>query len=147
MNKEDTKKHLYPQGCQDNTPGSSQPTSDADKISEAELRNQLRQDAQLMDKDFSTWCDAKIREGHNGWKKHTEMCCDHREAHKELLHRDPISPPLEYMKTCGVFKAKKTNAYDLCHFYCVGASGEFPTFPAPHEPTSRNMLKKLLETV
>ena len=50
------------------------------------------------------------------------------------------------MKACGVFKAKKTNAYDLCHFYHMSASGEFPTFPTPHEPASHDMLKMLLET-
>ena len=51
------------------------------------------------------------------------------------------------MKAHGVFKAGKTNAYDLCCFYCVSASREFPTFPAPCEPASSNMLKWLLETV
>ena len=62
-------------------PGSSQ----APKVSEAELRQQHK-DAQLMDEDFGAWHDQMISEGHNGWKKCTEMHCDHGEAHKELQH-------------------------------------------------------------
>ena len=67
-------------------PGPTQPISHVDKVSEAELRNQWHQDARLLDKDFGAWCDQKIGEGCEGWKKHTEMCCDHGEAHKELPH-------------------------------------------------------------
>ena len=44
----------------------------------------------------------------------------------------------------GVFKAKKTNEYDLCHFYCVEVSGDLPTFPSPHECTTCEMLEDLL---
>ena len=75
-------------------PDPTQPIPDADMVSEAELRNQECQDARLLDKDFGAWCDQKIGEGCKGWKKHTKMHCDHGEAHKELSHRDPVSPPL-----------------------------------------------------
>ena len=51
------------------------------------------------------------------------------------------------MKACGAFKARKTNAYDLCHFYCVSASGDFPTFPTPGKPASSDKLEQLLEAV
>ena len=44
----------------------TQPISDMDKVSEVELRNQWCQDAQLLDKDFSTWHDQKIGEGCEG---------------------------------------------------------------------------------
>ena len=50
------------------------------------------------------------------------------------------------MKACGVFKARKTNAYDLCCFYCASASREFQTFATPCKPASHDMLKRLLET-
>ena len=123
------------------------PNPDADKVSESELSDQQCQDAQLMDKDFGTWHDKKFREGSTAWKKHTEMYCDHGEVLKDHQNHNPVSPPLDYMKAHGVFKAKKTNAYDLCHFYCVSASGDFPTFPNPCEPASCNMLEWLLEVV
>ena len=67
-------------------PGPTQPISDADKVSEVELRNQQHQDARLLDKDFGAWHNQKIGEGCKGWKKHTKMHCDHGEAHKELPH-------------------------------------------------------------
>ena len=51
------------------------------------------------------------------------------------------------MKTRWVFKVKKTNEYDLCHFYHMGTFWEFPILPSPHEPASCNMLKNLLEAV
>ena len=66
-------------------PGPTQPISDADKVSEAELRNQWHQDTQLLDKDIGAWHD-QIGESCEGWKKHTKMHCDHGEAHKELPH-------------------------------------------------------------
>ena len=127
-------------------PGPTQPISDVDKVSEMELRNQRHQDTRLLDKNFGAWHDQKISEGCNGWKKCTKMRCDHGEAHKELPHQDPIGPPLDYMKARRVFKARKTNAFDLCHFYRMRASREFPTLPTPCEPASHDMLKWLLET-
>ena len=48
------------------------------------------------------------------------------------------------MKQGRVFKAKKTNEYDLCHFYRVELSGGLPPFPSPHEPATCKMLEELL---
>ena len=48
------------------------------------------------------------------------------------------------MKQCGVFKAKKTNKCDLCCFYHVELSGDFPPFPSPCEPATHGMLEELL---
>ena len=48
------------------------------------------------------------------------------------------------MKQCGVFKAKKTNEYDLCHFYHVELSRDLPPFPSPCEPATCGMLEELL---
>ena len=48
------------------------------------------------------------------------------------------------MKQHGVFKVKKTNKYDLCHFYHVELSGGLPPFPSPCEPATRKMLEELL---
>ena len=48
------------------------------------------------------------------------------------------------MKQCGVFKAKKTNKYDLCRFYCVELSGNLPPFPSPCKPATHIMLEDLL---
>ena len=84
--KYDTELATFISFAEDTLKSSSQPTSDLDKVSEAEHRSQWYEDAQLMDKSFGTWHDQMISEGHDGWKEHTEMCCDHREAHKELQH-------------------------------------------------------------
>ena len=48
------------------------------------------------------------------------------------------------MKQRRVFKAKKTNKYDLCHFYHVELSGDLPPFLSPHEPATCKMLEELL---
>ena len=48
------------------------------------------------------------------------------------------------MKHREVFKAKKTNEYNLCCFYRVELSGDLPKFPSPHEPATRKMLKDFL---
>ena len=97
-----------------------------------------------LDKHFGAWCDHMLSEGHTGWKEHNEMQCEHGELSKEPQNRDPAGPPLDYMKQCGVFKAKKTNEYDLCRFYHMELSGNLPPFPSPHEPATRVMLEDLL---
>ena len=72
------------------------------------------------------------------------MTCDHEYPCKELRHLDPASPPLDYMKHHRVFKAKKSNECDLCHFYCVELSGDLPTFPSLCDPATREMLEDFL---
>ena len=72
------------------------------------------------------------------------ITCDHRDPCKELRHPDPAGPPLDYMKYCGVFKAKKSNKYNLCHFYCIELSRDLPTFPSPSEPATCEMLEDFL---
>ena len=85
-----------------------------------------------------------IGKGQTGWAKCDAMTSDHRDPCKELRHPDPTSPPLDYMKHCGDFKAKKSNDYNLCHFYHIELSGDLPTFPSPHEPATREMLEDFL---
>ena len=48
------------------------------------------------------------------------------------------------MKQRGVFKAKKTNEYDLCRFYHMELSRNLPLFPSPCEPATHMMLEDLL---
>ena len=72
------------------------------------------------------------------------MTCDHGDPCKELRYPDPADPPLDYMKHCGVFKAKKSNKYNLCHFYCIELSGNLSTFPSPHKPAIHEMLEDFL---
>ena len=67
-----------------------------------------------------------ISEGCAEWKECDTMTCNHRDPCKELKYLDPAGPPLDYMKHCGVFKAKKTNQYDLCHIYQVELSSLRP---------------------
>ena len=90
------------------------------------------------------WHDRMLSKGHTGWKECDEMHCEHGEPFKELQDRNPVGLPLDYMKQRGVFKAKKTNEYDLCHFYHVELSGDLPPFPSPHKPATRKMLEELL---
>ena len=97
-----------------------------------------------MDKDFTAYWDKQISEGVKGWEQHTNMHCNQGETLKDQQQCDPAGPPTDYMKSQGVFKASKTNAYDLCRFYCVSPAGDFPSFPAPHEPATPSMIKDLL---
>ena len=85
-----------------------------------------------------------IGKGCTDWEKCDTMTCDPGDPCKELRHLDPAGPPLDYMKHHGVFKAKKSNKYDLCHFYCIELSGDLPTFPSPHEPATCKMLEDFL---
>ena len=48
------------------------------------------------------------------------------------------------MKQRRVFKAKKTNKYDLCHFYHMELSRDLPPFPSPCKPATCVMLEELL---
>ena len=114
------------------------------KDTEEEWKVQRHKDTQLLDKNFSEWHDQMISEGHTQWKEHDTMTCDHRDPCKELKYLDPAGPPLDYMKHHRVFKAKKTNEYDLCHFYQVELSGDLPKFPSPCEPATYKMLKDFL---
>ena len=85
-----------------------------------------------------------ISKGCAGWERHDTKTCDHGDPCKELRYLDSTGPPLDYMKHHGVFKAKKSNEYGLCCFYCVELSGDLPTFPSPHEPATRKMLEDFL---
>ena len=111
---------------------------------EEEWKIQRHRDACLLDKKFGKWQDQMISKGHNEWNMHDTMTCDHTDLCKKAKFLDPISPPLEYMKHCGVFDAKKTNEYDLCHFYQVGLSGHLLDFPLPHEPATHEQVSKFL---
>ena len=85
-----------------------------------------------------------ISEGHTGWEKHDTMTCDHRDPCKELRYPGPAGPLLDYMKHRRVFKAKKSNEYDLCCFYRVELSGDLPTFPSLCKPATHEMLEDFL---
>ena len=85
-----------------------------------------------------------LSKGCTSWKKCDEMCCEHGEPFKELQNQDPAGPPLDYMKQRRVFKAMKTNKYDLCHFYHMELSGNLPSFLSPHELATHKMLEELL---
>ena len=130
-----------------NDPKSPCPPSRSDdnnKDSEKEWQCQHHKDAQLLDKNFSAWCVCMISEGCAGWEKCDAMTCNHGDPWKELRHPDPTSPPLDYMKHHRVFKAKKSNEYDRCHFYLIELSGDLPTFLSPCEPATCKMLEDFL---
>ena len=124
-------------------PNSSQTLSLAyldSKDTEEEWKLQQHKDAQLLDRNFSMWHDRMISEGHAEWNKCDTMICDHMDPCKEAKFPDPTSPPLDYMKHCGVFKSKKTNKYDLCHFYLRGPS----KLSLSHKPATCELLSKFL---
>ena len=114
------------------------------KDSEEEQKCQQRKDTHLLDKNFGMWCDRMISEGRADWKKHDTMTCNHGDPCKELRYPDPTGPPLDYMKHHRVFKVKKTNEYNLCHFYCIDLFGDLPTFPSPCKPATHEMLEDFL---
>ena len=142
----ETKRDASVKGDKANDPKSPCPPSwpnANNKYSKEEEKCQCHKDAQLLDKNFGTWHAHMIGEGYTGWEKCDKMTCDHRDPCKELRYLDPTSPPLDYMKHHGVFKAKKSE-YDLCHFYHIESSGDLPTFPSPHEPATHEMLEDFL---
>ena len=100
-------------------PNSSQMPSlpQVDNNTEEEQKGQQYKDAWLLDKNFHEWHDQMINKDHAEWKEHDTITCDHRDPCKELKYLDPAGPALDYMKHCRLFKAKKTNEYNLCHFY------------------------------
>ena len=73
------------------------------------------------------------------------MTCDHADPCKEARFSDPASPPFGYfLPRFARQEAKKTNEYDLCHFYQVGLPGDLPNFPSPREPAICDLLSKFL---
>ena len=97
-----------------------------------------------MDADFGAW-RGKISQGLKQWDEWDKMTCDHMELGKEAKCSDLLGTPLDYMESCEVFKSIKMSEYDLCHFYRVGLSGDFPEFPTPHEPATNNHMCSFLE--
>ena len=85
-----------------------------------------------------------ISKGHDEWSMCDTMTCDHMEPCKEVKFPDPIGLSLKYMKYCGVFEPKKTNKYDLSHFYQVGLSRDLPNFLLPCEPATHEWVSKFL---
>ena len=119
FHQQETQEDASVKGDKANDPKSPCPPSwpdDNNKDSEEEWKCQHHKDTWLLDKNFCAWHARMIGEGCAGWEKHDAMTCNHGDPCKELRHLDPTSPPLDYMKHCRVFKAKKSNEYDLCHF-------------------------------
>ena len=81
-------------------------------------------DTHCLDKDFGKWQDQKISEGCQQWDMCDKTTCDHTDPCKEAECPDPLGPPLDYMRSCGIFEPKKTSEHDLCWFYQVGLSGD-----------------------
>ena len=91
------------------------------------------------------WWDQKIRDGLEQWCKWDAMTCNHANPTKKAKSPDPLDAPIDYMESCGIFKPMKTSEFDLCHFYQVGESGDFPKFPKPHELATSDHVCGLLE--
>ena len=108
------------------------------KDSKEEWKTNCHGFAHCMDTDFSAWRDKKINKGLKQWYEWDKMICDHADPCKEAKYPDPLGAPLDYMESHDVFKPIKTSEYDLCHFYQVGLTGDFPKFPEPHEPMTSN---------
>ena len=73
------------------------------------------------------------------------MTCDHVEPNKEAKCPDPLGAPLDYVESCEVFKPIKTREYNLCCFYQVGLSEDFPEFPTPNRPATNDRICSFLE--
>ena len=72
------------------------------------------------------------------------MTCEHAELGKSMCP-NPLGAPLDYMESHRVFKSDKMSEYDLCCFYQVRLSGDFPKFPTPHKPTTNDHLCHFLK--
>ena len=94
--------------------------------------------APLMDEGFGMWQDQNIKDSLEQWSKQDAMTCDHADPLKKAKSLDPLGTPIDYMESCGIFKPMKTSEFDLCHFYQVGVSGDFPKFPKPCKPATSN---------
>ena len=94
--------------------------------------------AHHMDVDSSARRDKKISQGLKQWDERDKMTCDHTEPGKEVKCPDLLGTPLDYIESCRVFKSKKMSEHDLCHFYKVGLSGNFPQFPTTHKPATND---------
>ena len=101
--------------------------------------------AHHMDADFSAWRDKKISQGLKQWNERDKMTCDHAEPGKEMKCPDPLGMLLDYMESHRVFESIKTSEYNLCYFYKVGLSRDFPEFLTPYEPATRDHMCSFLE--
>ena len=115
------------------------------KDSEEEWETSCCSFAHHMDADFSTWRDKKISQGLKQWDERNKMTWDHVESGKEAKCPDPLGMLLDYMESQVVFESIKMSEYDLCCFYKVGLSGDFPEFPTPHEPATSDHVCSFLE--
>ena len=79
------------------------------------------------------------------WDKRDKMTCDHVEPGKGVRCPNLLGMPLDYMESHEVFKSLKTSEYDLCHFYKVELSGDFPEFPTHCEPVTNDHMHGFLE--
>ena len=125
-------------------PNTTLPKLDS-KDSEEECKMNHCSFAQCTDADFGTWWDKKISQGLKQWDKRDKMTCDHTKPGKEVRCPDPLGMPLDYMESHRVFKSLKTSRYDLCCFYRVGLSGDFPEFPTPCKPAINDHIHSFLE--
>ena len=115
------------------------------KDSEEECMTKCQGFVCCSDTNFSMWQDEQISQGLRQWDERDKMSCDHMEPGKEAKCPDPLGAPLDYMESHRVFKKDKMSKYNLCHFYQVGLSGDFPKFPAPCEPSTNDHLHHFLE--
>ena len=98
-----------------------------------------------MDADFGTWRDKKISQGLKQWDERDKMTCDDTEPGKEVKCSDPLGALLDYMESHGVFESIEMSDYNMCCFYKVGLSGDFPEFPTPCEPATTDHMHGFLE--
>ena len=68
-----------------------------------------------------------------------------RQEHHMAWSPDPLGAPITYIESWGAFKAIKTSKYGWCHFYQVGVTGDFPTFPEPWTPATSDDIYHLLK--
>ena len=108
-------------------------------------RMRCRAFACLMDEGFSMWWDQKIKDGLEQWSKWDMMTCDHADPSKKAKSPDPLGTPIEYMESCGIFQPMKTSEFELCHFYQMEESGDFPNFLKHHESATSQDVHSLLE--
>ena len=84
--------------------------------------------------------------GTTGWATRDTMVCDLPEhGNMQPNHRDPVGPPLTYMREYQVFDSICADLYDLCCFYIIGTTDDLPSYCSPWEPVSCRQVQDLLK--
>ena len=122
---------------------SSESSSKEEQPTDEALHDKAQQQARQLDTNFNAWWCKKIAKGIAGLATRDTIICDLPEHGKaQPNHPDPVGLPLDYMGECQVIRS---DIYNLCRFYILGATGDPPELPTSREPTAHRQISDLLK--